>query len=211
MRQLSVKENDQRGLVELLKVNSLNINGYNVSNAELKKKLFLYGNPDFVCISETHLKNRQEIVIPGYKWFGKNRSECIGKKGSGGVGILVSDSVYQNYSVTVTANDTDGILGIRVTNRYTDYSTVLVCNYLPPADSPYGSNADMFFNRLLELVYETNDDDGLLLCGDLNARIGAKKDIISDQIGIPNRENVDDKINSHGCSFLEFLKTHVAV
>lgn len=60
---------------------------------------------DIICLCETFLRKDGKIVIPGYKWFGRNRiRNNISKRavrGSSGVGILVKDSIFSFFSVDI--------------------------------------------------------------------------------------------------------------
>lgn len=186
-------------------VNSLNVNGFTSQNAKLKEKLCKYGDPDIICITETHLSS-DEFSIEGYKWYGNCRKfkKKNGVKTFGGVGILVKDSVFDEYNVAVCANDYDGLLAVSVTHRATQYISVVACTYLAPSDSPYGSDPGSYFNRLLLLVYENCSVDNIIFCGDVNARIGGLEDITL-ECDVKNRVSVDVRVNSHGKAFLEFL------
>lgn len=178
-----------------------------MTSADLKQRIFLYGNPDFVCLSETHLSDNEIINLKGYKWFGNNRkvSETGRKRKSGGVGILVKNGIFEEYSVSLCSAEFEGILSIKITHKISGYTTTLVSNYLPPVDSPYGNNADMFFNQLLIMTYDTSEDDSIIFCGDINARIGLKEDVLLPVHHVKERQKVDEKVNAHGHSFLEFL------
>ena len=63
---------------------------------------------DIVCLSETFLQDERSINIEGYSWFGNNRKSISkralrGSGGSGGVGVLVKQSVLNQCDVaTVT-------------------------------------------------------------------------------------------------------------
>lgn len=181
-------------------VNSLNARGWSVTSEPIKKKICTYKNPDLICIAETHLSEGEDITIDGYKFYGNPRQSV---RASGGVGILVKDSVYSNYFVSLSCCDTEGILAVNLTHKKTGSLSVLVSNYLPPAGSQYGKDCDGFFDRLLMLAYEHNGCEMLLYCGDFNARIGNIQD--APYGNVPARTTIDKTINSHGNALIGFL------
>ena len=67
----------------------------------------------------------------------------------------------------------DGILGILLTSKQTGYKIVIYSVYLPPENSPLGRNVVDFFSHLLGQIYLLSDNDAILVCGDLNFRLGA--------------------------------------
>lgn len=161
----------------------------------------MFEDPDLICLGETHLTTEQEIDVDGYKYY-RNARQTMGKP-SGGVAILVKDSVFDNYSVSCCTADTEGILGLMLKHLKTDYESVVVCNYLPPATSNYGKDPESFYGRLLQLTYEMCEVDFLMFCGDFNSRIGTHRDTTCDNI--PDRLVLDETVNSHDRSLLEFL------
>ena len=63
----------------------------------------------------------------------------------------------------------------------------------------------IIFGHLLSKDYFYNTVDMVILCGDLNARIGHLKDFIIEIDYIPNRVLIDQVKNKHGESFIDFL------
>jgi hypothetical protein len=59
---------------------------------------------------------------------------------------------------------------------------------------------------MTSVIYSLDDADFMLFGGDFNAKIGDRKDFIEDIDIIKDREVIDDKVNKHGESLLEFLK-----
>ena len=99
----------------------------------------------------------------------------------------------------------DGILGISLSHKKTDLKLVIFCCYLPPEESVWGRNDTEFFGHLLSQVYLHNYADSLLVCGDINARIGSMSDCLEDTDNIDIRQYIDPIKNKHGNSFVEFL------
>lgn len=164
----------------------------------------MYGDPDIICVSETHLPQGETMEVPGYKFYGNSRI-MPGSHKSGGVAILVGDNLYTNYRVSICCMDTEGILALKLVHISTGYYTVVVSNYLPPSNSDFGRDPESFYDRLLLLTYEFPDADMLLMCGDFNSRIGSLHDVLDENEYIVTRHSVDEYINSHGKCMLNFL------
>ena len=102
-----------------------------------------------------------------------------------------------------------GILGLLLTCKVSKRRIVLFSCYLPPHNSTRGRDASLFFGHLLSRVYLHWDADLILICGDLNSRVGDKDDVIvvSDIDAVETRVPIDvhAKPNQHGLEFLEFL------
>ena len=80
--------------------------------------------------------------------------------------------------------------------------------YLPPENSFHGRDGDVVFNYINALFYQYQDEsDILLLCGDINARIGNVNDAKEDfnVFKIASRLTCDNITNGHGKRFLDFF------
>ena len=71
-------------------------------------------NLDILGVIETHLKNEDSLKIDGYTWFGNNRKQLHinARCGSGGVGILIKNSLLMEYTCDVIDSTQDGILWV---------------------------------------------------------------------------------------------------
>lgn len=159
-------------------------------------------------MTETHLTDDTTITVPGYKWYGYNRGEVHRRanKGSGGVGIFVKEDLLLEYSCKIVDKCHDGILGILIENKESDYRCVIYSCYLSPETSSWGRDNISYFSHLLSQVYLYSDNvDAIIICGDLNARIGNLDDSVSSVDELPPRKNIDTVINQHGHALIEFL------
>lgn len=178
------------------------MNGWTRNGAELKSLVCSYGDPDIICLLETHLGADESVCITGYRSYDQRRVTGTARR-SGGVSILIKDGVFQTYLVSTVSVDYEGILGLKLTHKATLYESVIVANYLPPSNSEYGRDPESFFAKLLCLNYENYDVDLLYMCGDLNARIGGLQEVLGP--GVSARGHIDSVINSHGRCLLDFL------
>ena len=76
---------------------------------------------------------------------------------------------------------------------------------MPPESSVYGLYADDIFAYLTTKMYDVFDNDLILLLGDFNRHIGARKDSIEGVDDIPCRTSIDETVNDHGKSLLNLL------
>ena len=59
---------------------------------------------------------------------------------------------------------------------------------------------------MLSIIYWYDFVDTYFVCGDLNSRIGNKKDYIEGIDCVNDRKSIDSTCNSHGENFLDFFK-----
>ena len=112
--------------------------------------------------------------------------------------------MFNTFKITVLSKEFEGILGLGLRHKFTKSLTVIISCYLPSENSPYGRNADAFYSFLLNLIY-TLDSDYMIICGDLNARIGPCEDFVNGIDNLPQRHFIDEHVNQHGRCLLDFL------
>lgn len=138
-------------------IGHLNVCGWTKSNHDLRSNLIKHVNCDIVSLNETHLSDDNGIVLTelGYKWKGFNRKNLHinAPKGSGGVGLLIKNCIFETYEVTVVDQSYDGILGVTFKNKQSGFELVVFTCYLPPENSPWGRDASRFYTRLLTQIY----------------------------------------------------------
>jgi hypothetical protein len=127
-------------------------------------------------------------------------------KGSGGVGILLEDNIFNEYHIKVVDKTVDGIIGLEIKHKLSDFSLLVYSCYLPPENSPHGRDAVGFYSHLLTELYTHEEADGFVVCGDLNSRIGNLNDSITGVDNIPCRKVIDEVVNQHGNVMIEFLE-----
>ena len=185
----------------------MNIRGWTKHNSEFRQKILLSLEADIICISETHLNGNEYCVLPGYHWEGFNRKLRHKKSpyNFGGIGIFVRNDIYSDYSIDIQDRTFDGIMGLNLKNKHTDYIFVVFCCYLPPERSPWGRESTLFYSHLLTQLYECQDVDCVVMCGDVNGRIGNLKDFVDGLDNIKERNVLDETVNTHGRTFIDFL------
>ena len=133
-------------------------------------------------VCETHFPVQNKIEIDGYTWYGHNRTEIHknAPKASGGVGILVKESVTKLFDTEIVDKPCDGVLVVKFTRKHSDYNFIVFSCYLPPERSNWGRDAQGFFAHILAKTYHFSDSDAIFVSGDLNARIGSLSDTSGD-------------------------------
>ncbi len=185
--------------------------GWTEQNHELRKQIILRENCDIYSVCETHLSDSSKFIpsIGGYKFYRYDRSfvHRNAPKTWGGVGFLIKTELLQTFKYSVVDKSFDGIFVIELIHREIGTKVLLLSCYLPPEYSPHGRNATAFYDHLTSLCYtHLSNYDHVYFCGDMNARIGKLLDCSPDiDIELPNRIVIDEKDNSHGKGFIEFL------
>ncbi len=187
-------------------ISSLNVNSWNDKNGELRKHIATFRGADILSLNETHLRDKLEIELDGYKWLGHNRvkQHARAKRAFGGVGLFIKHSVFEDYVITEEFNDFDDMFGVLFVNKHTDYKFIVYSLYLPPEKSNVYNDAPDFFNKLLLEVYKHVEIDAIYFAGDINAKIGELRDF-SDIDNVPGRTVLDPTTNNHGKALHEFL------
>ena len=99
-----------------------------------------------MCLVETHLKNDEAVCVNNYTWFGNNRKvkHIRATKFSGGVGILVKNSLFSLFKVEVFEKSHEGIIGLKFVNNFDNSYIIIFCCYLPPEYSTWGEMLSLF-------------------------------------------------------------------
>ena len=113
-------------------------------------------------------------------------------------------NLLQKHSLNLVDDNCEGIIGIELKNKQTNYTLQVYACYLPPVDSPY-TNTTSFFGHLITQIYLNSHVDMFILAGDFNARIGTRQDFIEQVDSISKRNGIDKSVNSYCDTFLEFL------
>ncbi len=162
---------------------------------------------DIVCISETHLAAQEILEIENYTWYGNNRAliHKNAKRFYGGVGILMKTVLLNFYDVAVIDKCYTDVLTLKLTNKFSNDTLLLICAYLPPETSSWGTNAIDFYQYLLSISYAQCDCDMIVMTGDFNSRLGNMSDFIKNVDNIEMRSVIDKSINKHGRECIQFL------
>lgn len=162
---------------------------------------------DLIGIAETKLTGDNVLNIPGYTWFGHNRTalHARARVGSGGVGFFVKNELMCDYNVSVLDKAEEGILWIRLQCKCCDLVISACVCYVPPVNTTRDVCVQSFLDTLISHIYMYQNDGPFYLCGDFNARLGDRLDYIAGVDEIPDRDVIDLGRNAYGESFADFL------
>ena len=164
---------------------------------------------DLIGLAVTHLIGNSKVKMSGYAWFGQNRTSLHfrAKKGSGGVGFLVRNSLFNQFyiHVNVWEDSYEDILWLELKDKQnSQILRVCVC-YLVLEISTRNINPQDYFDRLLCQIHVFQKDSDLMAFGDFNSRIGDSEDFIPGVDNLPPRNTVDFQKNTYCNIFLDFL------
>ncbi len=107
---------------------------------------------------ETWRKQDESIRVPNYVWYHHYRLHTNRKqpRASGGVGFLMHNSIEDLYDVDILNKDCDGIMAMSLVHKLSNCRTLVIGLYVPPENSIYGDNADVFYDNVMNMLYENN-------------------------------------------------------
>ena len=114
--------------------------------------------PDVLAMSETWLQNNESVKVDNYKWVGNNRKETHQRalRGSGGVGLLINNSLTTKYDIQVLDDSHEDILWVLlevIRDEDREDSLIVGVCYLPPFGSSRGGNPDAFFDSMIDCLH----------------------------------------------------------
>ena len=103
----------------------MNSDGYNI-----KTECIMSLNLDMVGLADSHLVNKKEMNFEGYTWFGQNRTglHCKARRGSGGIGLLIKNSLFNTFDIQTCDDSNDGMLWLNLVNKQSQQA-LKICVY----------------------------------------------------------------------------------
>ena len=86
-------------------------------------------------------------------WFNRRKQLKSTRCGTEGVGMFISRDLLTEWLFEFIDKLIDGILLVLMTNKKTDFTIMLASCYLPPEQSNWRSDSDMFFNHFSSMLY----------------------------------------------------------
>ena len=101
-----------------------NVGGWYHRNSNLREAVIHTLNRDIVEIVESHLRFNDKIDIPYYTWFGNNWiiENNRAKEVFGGIGFLVSNHLFNNFSVSILNDKVKDCLWLQLTYLFLNSS-----------------------------------------------------------------------------------------
>ena len=166
-----------------MKILSWNTNGLK-NKLECPDTCTYFKSFDILCLSETWLRNHEEVNLSGYNYYHVIRPRTNNaRRNSGGISIF-----YKNHLHIEVLKDfvTDTHIWCTLPIK-TDEHILLCTVYIPPENSDYANSC--VFNQLeedmvaLETIFPSCK---FLITGDFNARTGLLDDFCKDSPFLPN-------------------------
>lgn len=175
-------------------------------NYILRESCLLKCDLDILGIAETHLLHDNVLQVEGYKWFGLNRTiiHKRAKLGSGGIGFLVKNQLFNVFDISIVQNSFEGILWLKLVHKITKDAIFPCVCYLPPENSSRYFDVHAFYDILAD-IYRFQNEGVVYVCGDFNSRCGDLEDFICGVDSLPPRDVIDFVKNSYGELFIDFL------
>ena len=183
-----------------------------------------YNKIDICGITETHMKNNNErkeiksnknkiqqsitketdfhrFFEDQYIVITKNRKKQKGRRGHGGIGIVVRKNIGTVKELKEKSND--GILWIEINcgGRMLYIATV----YMVPIGSPFYEQNSQIRQELEKDISEYKKHGIVIVTGDFNSRIGNLFSITSEN-KLYHRENIDTQQNHNGRELIKLIQ-----
>ena len=136
---------------------------------------------DIVAGQESWEREGKNIVVDGYKWFGKPRKDQSNPRGEGGVGFLVRECLVDEVEFVSTVKYEESVW-MKVRGGREREALYICCVYMP-MDSSSVSVIRESYASLKEDVLGFKQKGRVVLLGDFNARVGRSMDV-DDVIGM---------------------------
>ena len=115
----------------------------------------------------------------GYMWLGHNRTLVSNKamRGSGGVGVLVKESVLCDWLVDMTDRKLEDVLWVQLEHRETSHAVFIVVCYFHPSGTSQEVDTEEHFQILDEQIKHFKMEGQGFVYGNFNARCGGLSDV----------------------------------
>ena len=116
---------------KILSLGSLNCHGL-IDKVDLPEFHELVSETDILGVSETWVKTKADIKIPGYEFFPINRTVDV----RGGIGVFISNKIKEFVKIRHDISD-ENFLWCKINKEYTGHhENIYMCIvYIPPEAS----------------------------------------------------------------------------
>jgi len=202
---------------------SWNVHGASSDKLEDNEFIKQIAENDVIFLYETWSKIDSTLDITGYKCYNFYRKfqNRRAKRCSGGVAVYIKNELVNGVKVAKSLHDS--IIWLKLEKEFFDNEDDIYIGgaYVWVENSPAYNviNCD-FFQLLQEDIYYFTDLGKVIICGDLNARVGKNRhdfvpndrqiDYLDGDIYIPDdpppRASMDTGTNAHGLRLLDLCK-----
>ena len=159
-----------------------------------KKIKFALSKYDILFIHETHCTLEMEFHMDNFKAFNNPCTLSSSERPRGGCVMFVKNHLIKHVTC-VDKNFNDSIILYMM-------NTVICGFYIPPDTSKYFDTQMDLLETLS--VYDKTDPRKILICGDLNSRIG----VVNSLNGEVYQPNPDATLNQHGRRLLTICESN---
>ena len=175
-------------------------------------------------------RNISNLQIKGFKCYRCHRPKGNKRAKRNSGGLIIYYKEWLTGKIELVKTDDRGILWMKLKHRDFNFERdkYFCLAYIPPEDSRVYKNPNSnlfqfdFYQKIASDVLQFGECGEILLCGDFNARTGAKADFI-DNLNLdrfvgtlppemidnsPMRKSHDKAVNSFGNKLLSFCKDH---
>ena len=126
------------------------------------------------------------------------------RKGSGGIGFFVKNSLLKYFKMKILDDQYEGILWIQLRSIHdeTIFNCCVCC--IPPSDSSRILDLAEFYDNLMYQVHTYCKYKKFYICGDFNGRVGNLDDYIPGIDTLPECDVVNHHINKEGEHLCDF-------
>ncbi len=172
---------------------------------------------DILGVCETWLSDKDDIFLPGFKFYPQNRKNPIGAP-RGGVGIFIKNELRKHVKICQELSD-EYFFWCKVDKNFIGYNEdVYICVvYIPPEFSSREKRLKLDHFRTLVTTTLQTKSNSIILLGDFNSRTGNLGDTLHgekmEESLLPTnffstinttRSNHDPVINNYGKKLIEF-------
>ena len=143
-----------------------NIRGIKSKTATLKS-IIEEKKPTIVCITETHLSERDEFKLKGYRIYRNNRNED-----GGGIIVAVKQFLEHETSEVAKVQDIEETLWLKIENKKLNLRLGVIYG---PQESEKKEDIESTYDRMQEQINAAKiNNENIVIVGDFNAKINIK-------------------------------------
>ena len=214
----------QKKIISNISICTWNVGGLVSANStKLSDPMFLkeISSHEIILLTETHVSQDMNIVLPGYKYFPVCRPKSRNNRYFGGLGIFIKSDILPGIEILKNTSLDYQWLKLDDKGFFTFTRNIFLClAYIIPVSSYYifQSDYDPLDSIEKDIINQYGEKGHIVLCGDFNARTGCELDFIEgdnydpftvkdeeyeSDILVEKRKSCDDKVDTRGKQLLQ--------
>ena len=165
------------GVSKTLRIGAFNCQGMR-DKVDYPDFLKLVSDTDIFGVSETWLREDDDISLPGYKFYPLNRKKEKGAS-RGGIGVFIKNEVKKHIKVRYDLSS-ENFLWCRIMKKFLGYEDDAYVGivYIPPEGSSREKRLKNDHFKVLKDITSKIDSENIVLVGDFNARTKGVEDTL---------------------------------